>query len=204
MVWFVLGGIVSGGGTLMARNLGRHKPDSGAELVLMSPLETCRPLAAVALLALIGLILADRAQSPAENASAIKRVSISSPSLKHTSQPPVPLPEPQRRIALPEPQSRVPLPEPELLQRQVAPECDFKAAEQADKYDVAFRVMKLDFEQQCYRQSESILRARMERLQDAVSKTIESINRREHAPSPGNAGERSDRKGARASATTGE
>jgi hypothetical protein len=98
--------------------------------------------------------------------------------------------------------ARISLPEPELLERQAAPECEFKASEQADKYDVALRVMKLDFEQQCYRQSESILRARMERLQDAVSKTIESINLRDRASSPGN--ERSDRRGACASTTAGE
>ncbi len=70
----------------------------------------------------------------------------------------------------------IPVPEPELLNRQAAPNCEFKSAAQAND-EVALRAMKLDYEQQCYRQSESILRARMERLQDGVSKTIEALHR---------------------------
>ena len=197
MVWLVLGGIVSGGGTLMARNVFGHKPVSDTASALVYRPKPCRAAATAASLALIGLFLADCARSPTENASAMEHLSISGPSLKHAPQRRVP-PEPQRRIASQEPQSRIPLPEPELLKRQMAPECEFKSGEQAEGYDVALRVMKLDFEQQCYRQSESILRARMERLQDAVSKTIESLNRRERTPGPGNVGERSDRSGTHA------
>jgi hypothetical protein len=37
--------------------------------------------------------------------------------------------------------------------------------------------MKLDYERQCYRQSEFILRARMERLQKAVVEIIQSAKR---------------------------
>jgi hypothetical protein len=69
----------------------------------------------------------------------------------------------------------IPVPEPELLNRQAAPDCEFKSAAQAID-EVALRAMKLDYEQQCYRQSESILRARLERLQDGVSKTIEALH----------------------------
>ena len=76
------------------------------------------------------------------------------------------------------------VPDPELLKRQPAPDCQFKSAPSADD-DVALRtIMRLDYEQQCYRQSESILRARMERLQDAVSKTIESLNPQNEALAP--------------------
>ncbi len=78
------------------------------------------------------------------------------------------------------PRPSIPLPEAELLERQVAPDCEFKSTAQADD-EAALRTIKLDFEQQCYRQSELILRARMERLQDAVSKMIESINRRDRS-----------------------
>ena len=70
----------------------------------------------------------------------------------------------------------IPVPEPELLNRQAAPDCEFKSAAQAND-EVALRAMKLDYEQQCYRQSEDILRTRMERLQDGVSKTIEALRR---------------------------
>jgi hypothetical protein len=76
------------------------------------------------------------------------------------------------------PGAPIPLPEPGLLERQPAPDCEFKADAPADG-EVAVRAMKLDYEQQCYRQSEFILRARMERLQDAVRNTIESLKRQE-------------------------
>ena len=72
------------------------------------------------------------------------------------------------------PRARVLMPESELLERPAAPDCEFKSDAQADS-DAALRAMKLDYEQQCYRQSEFILRARMERLQDAVRKTVESL-----------------------------
>jgi hypothetical protein len=71
------------------------------------------------------------------------------------------------------PGARISMPEAELLERPAAPDCEFKSDTPADS-DAALRAMKLDYEQQCYRQSEFILRARMERLQDAVRKTIES------------------------------
>jgi hypothetical protein len=78
----------------------------------------------------------------------------------------------------PAPQPRIPLNDPDLLKRQAAPDCEFKSTVQADS-ELALRALKLDYEQQCYRQSESILRARMERLQDAANKTIESLSSRD-------------------------
>jgi hypothetical protein len=74
------------------------------------------------------------------------------------------------RISLPGPdmlqhEPRISLPEPELLERQAAPDCQFKSGTSGDL--ALSTIMKLDYELQCYRQSESILRSRMERLQDA-------------------------------------
>jgi hypothetical protein len=69
----------------------------------------------------------------------------------------------------------IPLPEPELLMRQAAPDCEFRSAAQSTD-QAALHTMRLDYERQCYRQSEFIVRARMERLQEAVMKTIESLN----------------------------
>jgi hypothetical protein len=66
------------------------------------------------------------------------------------------------------------IPEPNLLERQAAPDCEFKSAGETNS-DLSLRLMKLDYESQCYRQSEFILRARMERLQDAVKKTLKSV-----------------------------
>ena len=72
--------------------------------------------------------------------------------------------------------SSILLPDPELLKRQPAPDCQFKSAPSPADDDATLRtIMRLDYEQQCYRQSETILRGRMERLQDAFGKTIESI-----------------------------
>jgi hypothetical protein len=108
-------------------------------------------------------------QSTAENRSAAKRVSDLSSSSDGS--------RPRNSIA-PEPQSRILLNDPDLLKRQTAPDCEFKSTVQADS-ELALRATKLDYEQQCYRQSESILRSRMERLQDAVTKIIESVNSRD-------------------------
>jgi hypothetical protein len=72
------------------------------------------------------------------------------------------------------PRPDIPLPEAELLEPPITPDCEFKSATEIDDA-AALRATKLDYEQQCYRQSEFILRARMERLQDAVKKTIESV-----------------------------
>jgi hypothetical protein len=63
-------------------------------------------------------------------------------------------------------------PDPDLLGRQTAPDCVLKSEIQGVD-EATVRTMKLDYERQCYRQSEFILRARMERLQEAVSRMIE-------------------------------
>jgi hypothetical protein len=70
----------------------------------------------------------------------------------------------------------IPLPEPDLLSRAPAPDCELKSEVQGVD-EAAIRTMKLDYERQCFRQSEFILRARMERLQKAVVKIIQSANR---------------------------
>jgi hypothetical protein len=72
------------------------------------------------------------------------------------------------------PHSHVTIPQADLLERPAAPDCEFKSDTQADN-EAALRAMKLDYEAQCHRQSEFILRARMERLQDAVRSMIESL-----------------------------
>ncbi len=79
--------------------------------------------------------------------------------------------------------ARIPLPALELLERPASPNCEFKPATQSDSgARDAQRLTKLDYEQQCYRQSEAILRARLQRLQEAVGKTIDAIKRLERAP----------------------
>jgi hypothetical protein len=77
------------------------------------------------------------------------------------------------RASTERPLSIVSIPEVDLLEPQVAPDCEFKLSGQADS-DVNLRLIKLDYERQCYRQSELILRARMERLQNAFKKNSKS------------------------------
>jgi hypothetical protein len=93
-----------------------------------------------------------RISENSEDAS-VRRVTIVGSSARHTSD-----------VA-------VPLPDPDLLGRLMAPECELKS-EIRGADEAAVRAMKLDYERQCYRQSEFILRARMERLQEAVSRII--------------------------------
>jgi len=159
----------------MIRNLAKHRPNVDATLALVYRSKPCRSVAAMACLALISLILAGCARSTITDAPETKRVSRSTQSLEHTSK------QASKHIfkhafkqapELASPRS-IALPEPELLVHQAAPDCEFKSSVEADTD--ALRVIKLDYEQQCYRQSESILRARMERLQDAVSKAIQSL-----------------------------
>jgi hypothetical protein len=69
--------------------------------------------------------------------------------------------------------STVSIREVDLLERPVAPDCEFKLSGEADS-DVNLQLIKLDYESQCYRQSESIMRARMERLQNDLKKNLKS------------------------------
>jgi hypothetical protein len=117
------------------------------------------------------------------NASAIKRVSVDGESpqralQQHSSESSENLCVIKRISIVGLSPEDIPVPEPELLSRQAAPDCEFKSAGQAND-EAALRAMKLDYEQQCYRQSESIIRARMERLQDGVRTTIEALHRRD-------------------------
>jgi BA14K-like protein len=86
--------------------------------------------------------------------------------------------------------SLIPLPDPTLLAPPAEFDCEFKTASpneargqsspgpapaHADP-DAALRA-KLDYERQCYRHAEMILRDRLLGLQAAVGKTIKAINR---------------------------
>ena len=71
------------------------------------------------------------------------------------------------------PLSTVSIRDVDLLERPVAPDCEFKLSGQSDS-DVNLQLIKLDYESQCYRQSESIMRARMERLQNDLKKNLKS------------------------------
>jgi hypothetical protein len=58
-----------------------------------------------------------------------------------------------------------------LLRRQPEPDCAFRGPV-SDPITAEETRQKLDYEQQCYRASERIARARLEKLQDAVREMI--------------------------------
>jgi hypothetical protein len=70
--------------------------------------------------------------------------------------------------------ARIPLPDRTLLQRQPEPDCSFRGMISSPMTVEELR-QKLDYEQQCYRQSESNVRVRLHSLQDAVEDTIRAV-----------------------------
>ena len=73
--------------------------------------------------------------------------------------------------------SVIPLPDRSLLEPEREPDCTFKGPPSTPTTAEEMR-MKLDYEQQCYRQSGSITRERMKRLQDAVEEMIKAVENR--------------------------
>ena len=61
------------------------------------------------------------------------------------------------------------LPERSLLQPQPEPDCAFKGSLSNPATAEEMR-MKLDYEQQCYRQAEAIVRTRLQQLQNSLDK----------------------------------
>ena len=72
--------------------------------------------------------------------------------------------------------SSIPLPGPALLERQPAPDCDYRSTPSGNAGEDA-RV-RLDYQQQCYRQAEGIVRMRLNTLQDSVGETIKAVKNR--------------------------
>ena len=69
-----------------------------------------------------------------------------------------------------------------LLEPQVEPDCKFKGPVSSPMTAEETR-MKLDYEQQCFRQAETNVRGRLDRLQDSVEETIQAVKQREGAAS---------------------
>jgi hypothetical protein len=77
--------------------------------------------------------------------------------------------------------SPIPLPARALLEAQPEPHCDFQIIGLGDTLldtnDAALK--KLGYERQCYRQAETIVRARLRLLQVAVGETLKAVKRSE-------------------------
>jgi hypothetical protein len=70
-----------------------------------------------------------------------------------------------------------PLPDRSMLEPQPEPDCTFRGPLSSPATAEEMR-MKLDYEQQCYRQAESITRDRLKQLQSSIDNTIKAISRR--------------------------
>jgi hypothetical protein len=73
--------------------------------------------------------------------------------------------------------SSIPLPDRALLERQGEPDCAFRGPISNPATAEETR-MKLDYEQQCYRQAEFIVRARLNQLQESVDETVRAASQR--------------------------
>ena len=89
------------------------------------------------------------------------------PRSRMVSQPPKPAKPAERSPATP-----IPLPAAALLIRQSEPSCQTTDSSADER-------QKLDYERQCYRHAEMIVRARLELLQDSIDQTINAVRNSE-------------------------
>lgn len=120
-----------------------------------------RVCAGVAVVALTAIVLGGCAIRPAMQAEAKAK-----PQVKYVKRKPT-----SRMLTA---RARIPLPDRTLLQRQPEPDCTFRGTISSPMTVEELR-QKLDYEQQCYRQSESNVRLRLHSLQDAVEDTIKAV-----------------------------
>ena len=73
------------------------------------------------------------------------------------------------------PSEPIPLPEASLLSPQSEPSCEAPGTDTNER-------QKLDYERQCYRHAEMIVRSRLQLLQDSVGRTISALKRNEWIP----------------------
>ena len=63
-----------------------------------------------------------------------------------------------------------------MLQRQPSPDCEYRGTPTGNANEDAR--IRLDYQQQCYRQAEGIVRTRLDTLQDSVGATIKAVKSR--------------------------
>jgi len=78
------------------------------------------------------------------------------------------------KLATPSPATPIPLPVATLLIRQPQPSCETTDSSVDER-------QKLDYERQCYRHAEMIVRARLELLQGSIDKTISALRNSERS-----------------------
>ena len=111
-------------------------------------------------------------KTSAQKASAQKAVAQSAPAAQAPA--PKPAARPKSTAKAPaKPSAPGPRAEEALLAPQGAPDCAFRGPVSSPITAEELR-MKLDYEAQCYRQAEAIVRARLQQLQEALGKTIKA------------------------------
>jgi hypothetical protein len=136
------------------------------EVVRILPSKWTRVCAGIAAVALCIVVLGGCATRPATKAQAKVQAKAQAKFVKH---------KPASRMLTA--RARIPLPDRTLLQRQPEPDCTFRGTISSPMTVEELR-QKLDYEQQCYRQSESNVRGRLHSLQDAVGETIRAVEER--------------------------
>jgi hypothetical protein len=136
------------------------------EVVRILPSKWTRVCAGIAAVALCIVVLGGCATRPATQDQAKVQAKAQAKYVKH---------KPASRMLTA--RARIPLPDRTLLQRQPEPDCTFRGMISSPMTVEELR-QKLDYEQQCYRQSESNVRGRLHSLQDAVGETIRAVEER--------------------------
>ena len=140
------------------------------EVVRILPSKWTRVCAGIVAVALSAVVLGGCATRPATQAQAKVPAKIQAKAqAKHVKHKPA-----TRMLTT---RARIPLPDRTLLQRQAEPDCTFRGTISIPITGEELR-QKLDYEQQCYRQSESNVRGRLHALQDAVDDTIRAAEGR--------------------------
>ena len=136
------------------------------EVVRILPSKWTRVCAGIAAVALCTVVLGGCATRPATQSQAKVQAKTQAKYVK---------PKPASRMLTA--RARIPLPDRTLLQRQAEPDCTFRGTISSPMTVEELR-QKLDYEQQCYRQSESNVRVHLHTLQDAVGETIRAVEER--------------------------
>ena len=144
------------------------------EVVRILPSKWTRACVGIVAVALCTVVLGGCATRPPAQAQANVQANVqakaqTNPQAKYVKRKPA-----WRVLAM---RARIPLPDRTLLQRQPEPDCIFRGTISSPMTVEELR-QKLDYEQQCYRQSESNVRGRLHNLQDAVEETIRAVGER--------------------------
>jgi len=116
-------------------------------------------------------------KTPAQKAAAQSTPALRAPAARAAARPKTAAKATAAKAPAAKPAAPVPLPDQALMAHQPAPDCAFRGP-LSNPITAEETRMKLDYEAQCYRQAEAIVRARLQQLQDTVGKTIKASGQR--------------------------